>query len=120
MGLVIPRYSPADMAGLCTDEARLGRWLEVELLAVEARPDGGGAGRPTRRPSPPGLRWSTTPSSQAVAERELVTDHDVAAFVDVVQEAIGQPAGSWVHHGLTSSDVVDTALCATLVRPPTS
>jgi len=43
-----------------------------------------------------------------------VTDHDVAAFVDVVQADIGEPEGSLVHHGLTSSDVVDTALCATL------
>ena len=49
-----------------------------------------------------------------VDERERVTDHDVAAFVDVVQERIGQPEGSWIHYGLTSSDVVDTALCATL------
>ena len=40
-----------------------------------------------------------------------VTDHDVAAFVDVVQERIGQPAGGWIHYGLTSSDVVDTAWC---------
>ena len=51
-----------------------------------------------------------------VAEREAVIDHDVAAFVDVVQESIGEPEGSWVHYGLTSSDVVDTALSATLVR----
>ena len=43
--------------------------------------------------------------------REQVTDHDVAAFVDVVQDAIGPPAGAWIHYGLTSSDVVDTALC---------
>jgi len=40
----------------------------------------------------------------------------VAAFVDVVQDRIGQPEGSWVHYGLTSSDVVDTAQCATLAR----
>ena len=52
----------------------------------------------------------------AVGERERITDHDVAAFVDVVQEAIGQPEGSWIHYGLTSSDVVDTALCATLTQ----
>ena len=45
----------------------------------------------------------------AIHEREKVTDHDVAAFVDVVQESVGQPAGAWVHYGLTSSDVVDTA-----------
>ena len=56
---------------------------------------------------------------EAVAERERVTDHDVAAFVDVVQDAIGQPEGSWIHYGLTSSDVVDTALCATLTGRPT-
>ncbi len=48
---------------------------------------------------------------QAVGDREAVTDHDVAAFVDVVQAAIGMPAGSWIHYGLTSSDVVDTAWC---------
>ncbi len=52
----------------------------------------------------------------AVAEREAVTDHDVAAFVDVVQERIGAPEGSWVHHGLTSTDVVDTAQSVTLAR----
>ncbi len=52
----------------------------------------------------------------AVDARERVTDHDLAAFVDVVQAAIGPPAGNWVHYGLTSSDVVDTALCATLAR----
>ena len=45
-----------------------------------------------------------------------MTDHDVAAFVDVVQESIGEPEGDWIHYGLTSSDVVDTALSATLVR----
>ena len=48
---------------------------------------------------------------QAVSDREAVTDHDVAAFVDVVQAAIGAPAGAWIHYGLTSSDVVDTAWC---------
>src|SRR5262249_56575145 len=48
-----------------------------------------------------------------VAERERVTDHDVAAFVDVVQGRIGAP-GRWIHYGLTSSDVVDTALCWSL------
>src|SRR5205085_11721962 len=49
------------------------------------------------------------PSPERVAEIERVTDHDVAAFVDAVAEQLG-PVGRWVHHGLTSSDVVDTAL----------
>src|SRR2546423_767096 len=53
---------------------------------------------------------------EAVHEREKITDHDVAAFVDVVQERVGMPAGGWVHYGLTSSDVVDTALALQMTR----
>jgi adenylosuccinate lyase len=49
-----------------------------------------------------------------VEERELITNHDTAAFVDAVQERIGMPEGAWIHYGLTSSDVVDTALCRIL------
>jgi adenylosuccinate lyase len=48
---------------------------------------------------------------QRVQDREAITNHDVAAFVDVVQESIGAPHGSWIHYGLTSTDVVDTGLC---------
>jgi adenylosuccinate lyase len=112
---MIPRYSLPEMAALFTDEARLGIWLEVELLAVEAWSKLG-----VVPPEHAAAIRSRAPRADAalvaaVAEREAVTDHDVAAFVDVVQAAIGPPAGSWVHHGLTSSDVVDTALSATLV-----
>src|SRR5207244_11321262 len=53
---------------------------------------------------------------EAINERERVTDHDVAAFVDVVQASVGPPAGAWVHYGLTSSDVVDTALALQMTR----
>ena len=52
----------------------------------------------------------------AIRAREAVTDHETAAFVDVVQERIGGPAAKWVHYGLTSYDVVDTAMAVTLVR----
>jgi adenylosuccinate lyase len=113
---MIPRYSPPDMAALFTDEARFAMWLQVELLAAEGL-----------------ARVGTVPAEDAatcrklapvvdaafvadVLERERVTDHDVAAFVDVVQARIGPPAGSWIHYGLTSSDVVDTALCATMTK----
>src|SRR5437870_13585228 len=51
-----------------------------------------------------------------IEARERITNHDVAAFVAVVAERVGQPAGAWVHYGLTSSDVVDTALSLTLTR----
>ena len=95
-----------------SDTTRFGRYLEIELLATEAQAELGivpaedASDVPARRPGRP-----TTRSSQAVSDREAVTDHDVAAFVDVVQAAIGQPAGAWIHYGLTSSDVVDTAWC---------
>ena len=112
---MIPRYSPADMAALFSDEARLGRWLEVELLAVEGLAQVGVV--PTADAEEVRRRAPVVDAALVadVAERERVTDHDVAAFVDVVQSRIGQPVGSWIHYGLTSSDVVDTAQCATLV-----
>jgi adenylosuccinate lyase len=104
------------MASLFSDQARFGMWLRVELLATEGWAEVGAvpaeAAAACRARAP---RVDATFVEQ-VAERERTTDHDVAAFVDVVQEAIGQPEGSWVHYGLTSSDVVDTALCATLVE----
>ena len=109
---MIPRYSLPEVAALFTDEARLATWLEVELLAVEAGAKLGVI--PHADAQTIQERASADPA--AVAERERVTDHDVAAFVDVVQERVGMPAGKWVHHGLTSSDVVDTALSVTLVR----
>ncbi len=113
---MIPRYSLPEMAALFTDEARLGLWLDVEILATEAWatvgvvPEDDAKAVRERAPHVDGAFVG------AVDEREQVTDHDVAAFVDVVQAAIGPPSGNWVHYGLTSSDVVDTALCATLTR----
>ncbi|NNN03336.1 MAG: adenylosuccinate lyase, partial [Acidimicrobiaceae bacterium] len=53
---------------------------------------------------------------RAVEEREAVTQHDTAAFVDIVQERVGMPEGAWIHYGLTSSDVVDTAMCSMMTR----
>jgi len=123
---LIPRYSLPEMDALFTDAARFARWLEVEVLAVEGwavagvvpAPDAAtvreGAAKLIDPDSPAGLAWIRPEYIRAIAEREAVTDHDVAAFVDVVQAAIGPPAGTWVHYGLTSSDVVDTALCSTL------
>ena len=113
---MIPRYAPADMAALFSDTARFSLWLEVELLATEAQ-----AALGVVPPEDAATCRAKAPTVDDVfvtdvLEREKVTDHDVAAFVDVVQERIGSPAGSYIHYGLTSSDVVDTALCATLTR----
>jgi adenylosuccinate lyase len=102
------------MADLFSDRARFGRWLEVEVLAVEAWSAIGVIPPEDARAVRDRAPEVTDALVAAIAEREAVTDHDVAAFVDVVQEAVGPPAGNWVHYGLTSSDVVDTALCATL------
>jgi adenylosuccinate lyase len=100
------------MADLFGDEARYATWLEVEILAVEAQSKVGVV--PAEAAA--AIRARAAVDAAAVEERERVTEHDVAAFVDVVQERVGQPEGAWVHHGLTSSDVVDTALSVTLVR----
>jgi adenylosuccinate lyase len=106
---VIARYQLPEMAGLFTDQARMSRWLEIELLATEAWAQLGVvpiADAEACRVRAPSVDESFV---AAVDERERVTDHDVAAFVDVVQDRIGGSAASWIHFGLTSSDVVDTA-----------
>jgi adenylosuccinate lyase len=109
---VIPRYALPEIAEIFSDESRFAAWLEVEILAVEAWAELGVV--PAEHAA--AVRERAGFDVAAVHERERVTDHDVAAFVDVVQERIGPPAGSWVHYGLTSSDVVDTALSVLLAR----
>jgi len=113
---VIARYAPKDVAELFSDERRFDTMLEVELLAAEALaelevvPIAEVKALRDRRPVVDAAFVA------AVNEREEVTNHDTAAFVDVVQERIGMPEGAWVHYGLTSSDVVDTALCYCLTQ----
>src|ERR1035437_6812759 len=88
--------------------------LEVELLAAEALVELGVV--PAKDAATLRKRRPVVDAAfvEAVNQREEVTNHDTAAFVDIVQDRIGMPEGAWVHFGLTSSDVVDTALCATL------
>ena len=109
---MIPRYSLPEIADLFSDEARFAAWLDVEVLAVEAWAELGVIPRDDAR----AIRERAGFDVDAIAERERVTDHDVAAFVDIVQERVGAPAGAWVHYGLTSSDVVDTALALQMTR----
>jgi adenylosuccinate lyase len=94
------------MARLWSDENRLALWLEAELAALDAWAEVGAI--PHEDVAEIRAR-AVAPSPERVAEIERVTDHDVAAFVDAVAEQLG-PEGRWVHYGLTSSDVVDTAL----------
>ncbi len=113
---MIRRYSLPEMAALFSEQARLEMLLEVEVLAVEAWAKLGDVPADDAaaiRAKAPAIDDQFI---QDVDDREAVTNHDLAAFVDVVQDRIGAPAGKWVHYGLTSSDVVDTAQCAILVK----
>ncbi|MSO36877.1 MAG: adenylosuccinate lyase [Acidimicrobiia bacterium] len=109
---MIPRYSLPEMDALFNDEARFGAWLEVEILATEAWADLGVVPQDAAK----AIRARAGFDVAAIEEREQITEHDVAAFVDIVQESVGQPEGAWLHYGLTSSDVVDTALALQLTR----
>ena len=94
------------MARIWSDEGKLETWLEVELAALDAWAEVGAI--PADAVAE--IRANATPpTAERVAEIERVTDHDTAAFVDAVAEQLG-PVGRYVHYGLTSSDVVDTAL----------
>ncbi len=94
------------MAGVWSEESKLARWLDVELAALAGWAELGAI--PADAVAEIRER-ATPPSPERVAELERETQHDLAAFVDAVAAEIG-PNGRWIHHGLTSSDVVDTAL----------
>jgi adenylosuccinate lyase len=94
------------MARIWSDENRLARWLDVELAALDAWADVGAVPADAAAAV---REHSRVPTPERVADIERVTDHDTAAFVDAVTEQLG-PEGRWLHYGLTSSDVVDTAL----------
>jgi adenylosuccinate lyase len=102
---VIERYTRPEMGAVWSEGRKLDTWLAVELAVVEALAEQG----TVPADEADAIRDRAAYTIEAVKAREEITGHDVAAFVDVVAESIG-PAGRWVHHGLTSSDVLDTAL----------
>ena len=106
---MIPRYTLPDMAEVWSDRARLRHWLEIEILAVEAW------ARLGRIPEADAhaVRERASFDVHRVEELERVTKHDVAAFVQDVASSVGD-AGRWIHLGLTSSDVLDTAFALQL------
>ena len=97
---MIARYTRPEMGALWTDAARMEAWRRVEVAACEAMKGPGEEELEAIR--------AATFTVEAVNQREKTTDHDVAAFVDVLSESAGV-AGRWIHFGLTSSDVLDTA-----------
>jgi adenylosuccinate lyase len=106
---MINRYTRPEMALVWSEERKLESWLQVEVAAAEALAEQGVVPASDLAQ----IKQAAAPDPAAVRERERVTDHDVAAFVDVVSESVGD-AGRWVHFGLTSSDVLDTALALQL------
>ncbi len=102
---MIERYSLEPMKSLWSEEEKLRRWLKVEIAAAEAMAEEGIIPAWAAQE----IRKKADFSLKEVKERERVTKHDVAAFVDVVAERVGD-AGKYLHFGLTSYDVVDTAL----------
>ncbi|HET7121186.1 MAG TPA: adenylosuccinate lyase [Solirubrobacterales bacterium] len=108
---MIPRYTRPEIGAVWTPQAKLESWLEVELAATEAWAAEGVVPEEVARDA----RAKASFTVEAVDEREKVTDHDVAAFVDVVADSVGE-GGRWIHYGLTSSDVLDTALALQLRR----
>jgi adenylosuccinate lyase len=102
---VIERYTLSEMGDIWSAQRRLEVWKDVETLALEAW------GKLDRIPIDvaASVRTARCPNPQEVAQREEVTNHDLAAFVDLLGENAGEEAAGWVHYGLTSSDVLDTA-----------
>ncbi|MDQ5815651.1 MAG: adenylosuccinate lyase [Actinomycetota bacterium] len=100
---MIPRYSREEMAAIFSDRAKFSRWLEIEILAVEARVRLGEV--PTDDLTE--IKTNAAFDVDRISEIEAVRHHDVVAFVENVRENVGE-AGRHLHFGMTSSDVVDT------------
>jgi adenylosuccinate lyase len=106
---VIPRYDVPELSAVWSDRARMANWLEIELLAVEAWAELGQVPIEDAK----ACRERASFDVEAVLERERITRHDVAAFVDVVAGSVGSE-GRWIHFGMTSSDVLDTGFAMQL------
>jgi adenylosuccinate lyase len=103
---VIARYSRPQMAGIWSDEGRVRAWLQVELAVTAAWAELGVVPAAAARAIEEN---AVVPTPERLGKLEAALQHDTAAFVDAVAERLGEE-GRWFHYGLTSSDVVDTAL----------
>jgi adenylosuccinate lyase len=102
---MIPRYSRPEMARLWSEESRFGAWLKVEIAATEVLAERGVVPREALE----AIKQKACFEVARIEAIEKEVQHDVIAFVSNVAENVG-PEGRWLHYGLTSSDVVDTAL----------
>ncbi|KOO41241.1 adenylosuccinate lyase [Priestia koreensis] len=102
---MIERYTRPEMGAIWTEENRFNAWLEVEILACEAWAELGAIPKEDVAL----LRQNASFNVDRIKEIEEETRHDVVAFTRAVSETLGEER-KWVHYGLTSTDVVDTAL----------
>src|SRR5918994_7232953 len=101
---MIRRYTNPEMGAIWSDQRRYETWLEVELAATDAMADAGLVPADAARE----LRANASFDVDRIDEIEQITQHDVIAFTTAVAERVG-PSARWLHFGLTSSDVIDTA-----------
>ena len=106
---MIPRYTPPEMGRIWSDQRRYDSWLLVESAAADAMATHGVIPADAARD----IREKGSVDVSRVEEIEAVTRHDIIAFTTAVAEKVG-PAARWLHFGLTSSDVIDTALALQL------
>ena len=102
---VIERYTLPEMGAVWAEQHKLEKWKAVEALALEAWAELGKVPDPVAA----AVAEAECPTPVEVAAREEITNHDLAAFVDLLGANAGDEAAGWVHYGLTSSDVLDTA-----------
>jgi adenylosuccinate lyase len=108
---VIDRYSRLEMRQIWSDKRKFEIWLEIEILACEAMAEFGQIPKQDAAE----IRKRARFSIPEIAEIEKRTNHDVIAFLENVAESVG-PAARWIHQGLTSSDILDTALAVQLTE----
>ena len=116
---MISRYSRPEMRAIWTDENKLQIWLQIELLASEALvAEGIVPGTDFNRVKAGAEYFAAHPAELVERQKELekTLNHDVIAFTSAVAEKIDHPASRWLHFGLTSSDIVDTALAVQMVQ----
>lgn len=106
---MIERYQVKEISDVFSDEARMRLWLDIEVACVQAWSEIGHIPPKDAKFVVDNLPIVDAEFVKEVNAREETTNHDLAAFVDIAQARTGFPAGAWIHYGLTSSDVVDTA-----------
>ncbi|HOK78845.1 MAG TPA: adenylosuccinate lyase, partial [Verrucomicrobiota bacterium] len=109
---MIPRYSRPAMRDLWSEQRKLEIWLQIELLAVEALANAGLVPRKDCEV----LKSRASFDLERCKELERTLNHDVIAFTTCVAERVNDPASRWLHFGLTSSDILDTAFAVQLVQ----